>query len=60
MSWRVSISDLHGCSFSLVMTEEVVELEEESDVYDVGIFVFLVDRSIQVDVWRAIMARERV
>ena len=47
---KVNVSDLHGCSFVLDMTEEVVELEVESDVSDVGIFAYLVDRSIQVDV----------
>ena len=45
--WKVNISDLHGCSFSLVMTEEVVELEVESDVSGVGIFAYLVDRQIR-------------
>ena len=50
MFWRVNISDLYGCSFSLVLTEEVVELEVESNVSGVGIFAYLVDRSKQVDV----------
>ena len=48
--WKVNISDLHGCSFVLDMTVELVELEMESNVSDDGIFAYLVDRSIQVDV----------
>ena len=48
--WKVNISELHGCSFVRGMTEEVVELEVESNVSGVGIVAHLVDRSKQMDV----------
>ena len=47
---KVNIFYLHGCPCVLDMTEEVVELEVESDVSDVGIFAYLVDRPKQMDV----------
>ena len=57
--WRDNISDLHGYSFSPVMSKEVVDVVVASDASGVGLFAYLVDSSKEVLGKRALSAEER-
>ena len=57
--WRDNISDLHGYSFTPVMSEVVVDVVVASDASGVGVFAYLVDSSREVLGKRALTAEER-
>merc|ERR1711888_408918 len=56
---RDNISDLHGYSFTPVMSEVVVDVVVASDASGVGLFAYLVDSSKEVLGKRALSAEER-